>query len=98
MPFDELNETLGKDDWDVEPMSAMERIFTVAGTPLVFGSGAGVETGWHLRNAGVKRALALTDPYLAAIGLPDPVLEAIRRPASRSSSSRSAAWNRASNR
>ena len=59
-------------------MSAMERIFTVAGTPLVFGSGAAFETGWHLRNAGVKRALALTDPHLAAIGLPDPVLEAIR--------------------
>jgi len=59
-------------------VSAPERIFTVAGTPLVFGSGAALETGWHLRNAGVARALALTDPHLAAIGLPDPVLDAVR--------------------
>ncbi|MDX6627876.1 MAG: hydroxyacid-oxoacid transhydrogenase [Gaiellales bacterium] len=59
-------------------MSARERVFTVAGTPLVFGPGAALETGWHLRNAGVTRALALTDPHLAAIGLPDAVLEAIR--------------------
>ena len=61
-----------------QPVSANERVFTVAGTPLVFGPGAALETGWHLRNAGVTRALALTDPHLAEIGLPDPVLEAIR--------------------
>ena len=59
-------------------MSPRERVFAVAGTPLVFGPGAAGETGWHLRAAGVTRALALTDPHLAAIGLPDPVLEAIR--------------------
>ena len=59
-------------------MSDNERIFTVAGTPLVFGPGAALETGWHLRQAGVTRALVVTDPYLAAIGLPDPVVEAIR--------------------
>jgi hydroxyacid-oxoacid transhydrogenase len=59
-------------------VSERERVFTVAGTPLVFGPGAALETGWHLRKAGVTRALVLTDPHLAAIGLPDPVVEAIR--------------------
>ena len=55
-----------------------ESIFTVAGTPLVFGPGAALETGWHLSNAGVTRALVVTDPQLAAIGLIDPVVAAIR--------------------
>ena len=59
-------------------MSANERVFTVAGTPLVFGPGAALETGWHLRQAGVTRALVVTDPHLAAIGLPDPVVASIR--------------------
>jgi alcohol dehydrogenase class IV len=59
-------------------VSERERVFTVAGTPLVFGPGAALETGWHLRNARVTRALLLTDPHLAAIGLPDPVVAAIR--------------------
>ncbi|MDX6539906.1 MAG: hydroxyacid-oxoacid transhydrogenase, partial [Gaiellales bacterium] len=59
-------------------MVATESIFTVAGTPLVFGSGAALETGWHLRQAGVRRALVVTDPYLATIGLIDPVVAAIR--------------------
>ena len=36
-----------------DPVSERERIFTVAGTPLVFGPGAALETGWHLRQAGV---------------------------------------------
>ncbi len=61
-----------------DSVSANESIFTVAGTPLVFGPGAALETGWHLRQAGVTRALVVTDPQLAAIGLIDPVVEAIR--------------------
>jgi hydroxyacid-oxoacid transhydrogenase len=61
-----------------DAVSANERIFTVAGTPLVFGPGAALETGWHLRQAGVGRALVVTDPHLAAIGLIDPVVAAIR--------------------
>jgi hydroxyacid-oxoacid transhydrogenase len=61
-----------------DSVSANESIFTVAGTPLVFGPGAALETGWHLRRAGVTRALVVTDPQLAAIGLIDPVVEAIR--------------------
>ena len=59
-------------------VSANETVFTVAGTPLVFGPGCSLETGWHLRRAGVTRALVVTDPHLAAIGLIDPVVEAIR--------------------
>ena len=41
-------------------------------------AGRALETGWHLRRAGVTRALVVTDPHLAAIGLIDPVVEAIR--------------------
>jgi alcohol dehydrogenase class IV len=59
-------------------VSARESVFTVAGTPLVFGPGAALETGWHLRRAGVRRALVVTDPHLAAIGLIDPVVASIR--------------------
>jgi len=61
-----------------DSVSVNESVFTVAGTPLVFGPGAALETGWHLRNAGVTRALVVTDPQLAAIGLIDPVVAAIR--------------------
>ncbi len=61
-----------------DSVSANESIFTVAGTPLVFGPGAALETGWHLRQAGVTRALVVTDPNLAALGLIDPVVAAIR--------------------
>ena len=50
------------------PLSVNESVFTVAGTPLVFGPGCSLETGWHLRRAGVTRALVVTDPHLAAIG------------------------------
>ena len=35
-----------------DSVSANESIFTVAGTPLVFGPGAALETGWHLRAGG----------------------------------------------
>ncbi len=59
-------------------VSVNESVFTVAGTPLVFGPGCSLETGWHLRRAGVTRALVVTDPHLASIGLIDPVVEAIR--------------------
>jgi hydroxyacid-oxoacid transhydrogenase len=59
-------------------VSERERIFTVAGTPLVFGPGAALETGWHLRQAAVTRALVVTDPHLAASGVLDPVIAAIR--------------------
>ncbi len=59
-------------------MSANETVFTVAGTPLVFGPGAALETGWHLRQAGVERALVVTDAHLAALGVIDPVVAAIR--------------------
>ena len=59
---------LGRDS-----VSASETVFTVAGTPLVFGPGASLETGWHLRRAGVTRALVVTDAHLAALGILDPV-------------------------
>jgi alcohol dehydrogenase class IV len=59
-------------------VSSRETVFAVAGTPLVFGPGAALETGWHLRRAGVRRALVVTDPHLAAIGLIDPVVASIR--------------------
>ena len=60
-------------------MSVNESVFTVAGTPLVFGPGccAARRAGTCAR-AGVTRALVVTDPHLAAIGLIDPVVEAIR--------------------
>src|SRR5262245_43987555 len=46
--------------------------------PVLLGAGAARETGHHLTRLGVTRALVVTDEVLARLGVPDPVVAAIR--------------------
>ena len=45
-----------------------ETVFTVEATPVKYGNGAVDEAGWELRRLGVRRALLVTDPGVAAAG------------------------------
>src|SRR3954469_11857896 len=54
-----------------------ETVFTLEATPVKFGAGAVADAGWELKRLGVTRALLLTDPGVAAIGIPDRVRESI---------------------
>ena len=45
-----------------------ETIFTLEATPVKFGPGASQDAGWELKRLGVKRALLVTDPRVAALG------------------------------
>ena len=56
-----------------------ETVFTVEATPVKYGTGAVDEAGWELKRLGVKRALLVTDPGVAAAGHPDRVREAAER-------------------
>jgi hypothetical protein len=47
-----------------------ETIFTMEATPVKFGTGASADAGWELRRLGVKRAMLVTDPGVAALGHP----------------------------
>jgi alcohol dehydrogenase class IV len=40
-------------------------------TPVKFGAGASAEAGWELRRLGVRRAMLVTDPGVAALGHPE---------------------------
>src|SRR5207253_3167608 len=53
----------------------METVFTLEATPIKFGPGAVEDAGWELKRLGVKRALLVTDPGIAAV---ERVLEALR--------------------
>jgi hydroxyacid-oxoacid transhydrogenase len=48
-----------------------ETIFTLEATPVKFGPGASQDAGWELKRLGVKRALLVTDPGVAALGHPE---------------------------
>ncbi|MFZ0972944.1 MAG: hydroxyacid-oxoacid transhydrogenase [Solirubrobacteraceae bacterium] len=48
-----------------------ETIFTIEATPVKFGRGASAEAGWELRRLGVRRAMLVTDPGVAALGHPE---------------------------
>ena len=48
-----------------------ETIFTMEATPVKFGSGASDDAGWELKRLGVRRAMLVTDPGVAALGHPD---------------------------
>ena len=48
-----------------------EMIFTMEATPVKFGRGASEEAGWELRRLGVRRAMLVTDPGVAALGHPE---------------------------
>src|SRR4051794_15155375 len=48
-----------------------ERVFTLEATPVKFGPGASGDAGWELRRLGVRRAMLVTDPGVAALGHPE---------------------------
>ncbi len=54
-----------------------ETIFTLEATPIKFGPGAAADAGWELKRLGVKRALLVTDPGVAALGHPDRIRASI---------------------
>jgi hydroxyacid-oxoacid transhydrogenase len=54
-----------------------ETIFTLEATPIKFGPGAAADAGWELKRLGVKRALLVTDPGVAAIGHPERIRASI---------------------
>ena len=54
-----------------------ETIFTMEATPVKFGRGASAEAGWELKRLGVRRAMLVTDPGVAAAGYPERVQHAI---------------------
>jgi hydroxyacid-oxoacid transhydrogenase len=56
-----------------------EAIFTYGAPQLKFGPGASEEIGFDLSQYGVSRALVVTDPGVAATGIPDRVAEQMAR-------------------
>jgi alcohol dehydrogenase class IV len=48
-----------------------ETIFTMEATPVKYGAGASQEAGWELERLGVRRAMLVTDPGVAALGHPE---------------------------
>jgi alcohol dehydrogenase class IV len=59
------------------PASDRESVFTLEATPIKFGPGAAADAGWELERLGVRRALLVTDPGVAAIGHPERIRESI---------------------
>ena len=55
-----------------------ETVFTWGGTPLKFGVGAVDEIGFDLTQQGARRVLIVTDPGIAASGVPQRVAEAAK--------------------
>src|ERR1700733_6304269 len=51
--------------------SSHKTIFTMEATPVKFGAGASADAGWELKRLGVKRAMLVTDPGVAALGHPE---------------------------
>ena len=54
-----------------------ESVFTLEATPIKFGPGAAADAGWELERLGVRRALLVTDPGVAATGHPERVRHSI---------------------
>lgn len=53
--------------------TAHETVFTLEATPVKFGPGACGDAGWELKRLGVRRAMLVTDPGVAALGAPERV-------------------------
>lgn len=53
--------------------TAHETVFTLEATPVKFGPGASGDAGWELKRLGVRRAMLVTDPGVAALGAPERV-------------------------
>src|SRR5881275_771845 len=60
-----------------EPGSRHETLFTLEATPIKFGPGAAEEVGWELKRRGVTRAMIVSDPGVARLGITGRVLELI---------------------
>ena len=58
-------------------MGDRETVFTLEATPVKYGPGAVADAGWELARLGVHRALLVTDPGVAALGIPDRVRSSI---------------------
>src|SRR3954462_13713420 len=56
-----------------------ESVFTYGAPGLKFGDGASDEIGYDLAQLGARRALVITDPGVAATGLPQRVAEQMAR-------------------
>ena len=54
-----------------------EQVFTLEATPLKYGRGAAADAGWELDRLGVKRAMLVSDPGVAAAGITDRVRESV---------------------
>lgn len=54
-----------------------ETVFTLEATPVTFGAGAVADAGWELKGLGVTRALLVTDPGVAALGIAERVRASI---------------------
>src|SRR4051794_3366245 len=48
-----------------------ERVFTLEATPVKFGPGSSGDAGWELKRLGVRRAMLVCDPGVAALGHPE---------------------------
>jgi hydroxyacid-oxoacid transhydrogenase len=59
------------------PTPDRESVFTLEATPIKFGPGAAADAGWELARLGVRRALLVTDPGVAAAGHAERVRAAI---------------------
>lgn len=57
--------------------SGHETVFTMEATPVKFGRGAAAEAGWELKRLGVRRAMLVTDPGVAAVGYPEQIKSSI---------------------
>ncbi|RAJ66417.1 alcohol dehydrogenase class IV [Streptomyces sp. Amel2xB2] len=64
---------------DEETGPAEETVFTWGAPPLKFGAGAADEIGFDLSQFGARRVLVLTDPGVAALGIPQRVAENLAR-------------------
>ncbi|HEY2167257.1 MAG TPA: hydroxyacid-oxoacid transhydrogenase [Jatrophihabitantaceae bacterium] len=60
-------------------MTEPEAVFTYGSPALKFGDGASDEIGYDLAQLGVRRALVVTDPRVAATGLPQRVADQMGR-------------------
>ncbi len=60
-------------------MTEPETVFTYGSPALKFGDGASDEIGYDLAQLGVRRALVVTDPRVAATGLPQRVADQMSR-------------------
>src|SRR5512133_952409 len=56
-----------------------ETVFTYGAPQLKFGTGASDEIGYDLAQDGARRVLVVTDPGVAATGVPARVADAMRR-------------------